>query len=76
MTVNRAPFSARVAAFTADVALMAAGYFLSLKLVFRSETVWGNPHGPLFVTLWTGAFLVYQAFLSCEGRRSAGKALL
>jgi uncharacterized RDD family membrane protein YckC len=76
MPENIAPVSARVAAFSVDMALASAGYFLSLKLLFRHDPAWGNPHGPLFVTLWTGVFLVYQAFLSCEGRRTAGKALL
>lgn len=76
MPENLAPVSARVVAFTADVGLAAAGYFASLKLVFPHDSVWGHPRGPLFVTLWTGVFLLYQAFTSCEGRRSAGKALL
>lgn len=72
---NPAPFSARVVAFTADIALAAAGYFLSLALLFRGEPVLDSRHGPLFVTLWTAAFLLYQAYMSCDGRRSAGKAL-
>ena len=76
MPENIAHVSARIAAFTFDLILASAGYALSLKLLFASEPVWGNPHGPLFVTLWTGLFLVYQAYMSCEGRRSAGKALL
>jgi len=76
MPENIAPVSARVVAFTADIALAAAGYFASLKLAFPHEAAWGNRHGPLFVTLWTGVFLLYHAFMSCEGRRSAGKALV
>jgi uncharacterized RDD family membrane protein YckC len=74
--VNLATFSARVVAFSVDVALAAAGYFVSLKVCFPHEAAWGNPHGPLFVTLWTCFFLLYHAYMSCEGRRSAGKALL
>lgn len=76
MAETRAPFSARVVAYTADIALAAAGYFLSLKLLFWSEPVLDSRRGPLFVTLWTAAFLLYQAYMSCEGRRSAGKALV
>ncbi|MFI5347870.1 MAG: RDD family protein [Elusimicrobiota bacterium] len=76
MPENLAPVSARIAAFTVDAGLAAGGYFLSLKLFYPHEHVWGNPRGPLFAALWSGVFLLYQAYMSGEGRRSAGKALL
>lgn len=76
MPDRSAPFGARVVAFTLDIALATAGYFASLKACFPREAVWGSRHGPLFALLWSGVFLLYQAFMSCEGRRSLGKAAL
>lgn len=70
-----ADFGARLTAFSADAALAAAGYFLTLKLCFPAYSPLLNPHARAWAALWTALFLLYQAFMSCEGRRSAGKAL-
>jgi uncharacterized RDD family membrane protein YckC len=71
-----AAFSERVVAFSLDMALFAACYYASLALVFRQHSVSLNPYAGQWALLWTGFFLVYQGFLSCEGRRSLGKAAL
>lgn len=74
--LNPADFSARVVAFSVDLGLAAAGYFVSLKLCFPAYSPFLNPHARLWIALWTAAFILYQAYASCEGRRSAGKALV
>ncbi|MCX5797666.1 MAG: RDD family protein [Elusimicrobia bacterium] len=71
-----AAFSERVVAFSLDVALFVACYYVSLALVFRKQPVALNPYTGQWSLLWTGFFLLYQAYLSCEGRRSLGKAAL
>jgi uncharacterized RDD family membrane protein YckC len=71
-----AAFSERVVAFSLDTALFAACYYVSLALVFRQYSVFLNPYAGQWALLWTGFFLVYQGYLSCEGRRSLGKAAL
>jgi uncharacterized RDD family membrane protein YckC len=71
-----AAFSERVVAFSLDVGLFTACYFATLALVFRRYSVFINPYAGQWALLWTGFFLVYQGYFSCEGRRSAGKAAL
>src|SRR3989339_435043 len=71
-----AAFSERIVAFTLDLALFGACYYASLALVFRKYSVFLNPYSGQWALMWTGFFLVYQGFLSCEGRRSLGKAAL
>lgn len=71
-----AGFSDRVVAFSLDILLFMAGYALTLKLFFAQYPLLVNPHAGSWSVLWTALFLVYQAFSSCEGRRSLGKALL
>ena len=71
-----AAFSDRVVAFSMDILLFMAGYLLTLKLFFSQYPVLLNPHAGLWSVLWTALFLAYQAYSSCEGRRSIGKALL
>lgn len=71
-----AAFSERIVAFTLDLALFAACYYASLALVFRQHPVSLNPYAGQWALMWTGFFLIYQGFLSCEGRRSLGKAAL
>lgn len=72
---NLADFGARLTAYGVDLALAAAGYFLTIKLFFPAEPLRMNPHAQVWTALWVALFLVYQAFFACEGRRSAGKAL-
>jgi len=74
--VNLANFSARAVAFSADLALAATGYFLSLKLCFPAYSPLLNPYSGPWISLWTAVFLLYQAYSSCQGRRSLGKALI
>ncbi|MDD5627797.1 MAG: RDD family protein [Elusimicrobia bacterium] len=71
-----AAFSERVVAFCLDAALFVACYYVTLALMSWKYPVALNPYsGPLSL-LWTGLFLIYQAYLSCEDRRSLGKAAL
>lgn len=74
--LNLATFGDRVVAFTADIALAAAGYFLTLKLAFPAYGVLMNPHSGRWVILWTALFLIYQALMGGEGRVSLGKRLV
>lgn len=76
MPENIAPVSARVVAYTADIGLAAAGCVASLRLCFPREGLVDTPHGRVLVLLWTAAFLLFQAYMSCDGRRSPGKAAL
>lgn len=71
-----AGFSDRVVAFSIDIGLFVLAHFMSLKIVFPAESPFDNPYGGLWVSLWSALFLLYQAYFSCEGRRSLGKALL
>ena len=73
---HAAEFSARLTAFCVDVALAVAGYFLTLKAVYPAFSPLMNPHGRVWMALWVGLFVVYQAFFSCEDRRTVGKALM
>jgi uncharacterized RDD family membrane protein YckC len=74
--LNLATFSDRVVAFSVDIALAVLGYFLTLKLVFPRYPVTINPYSGRWFTLWTVLFLLYQAILTGQGRRSVGKLLL
>lgn len=72
---NLADFGARLTAFCVDAGLMAAGYVVTIKLFFPAHSLFMHPKAQLWTAVWTALFLVYQAFFSCEGRRTAGKAL-
>lgn len=74
--LNLAGFGDRLVAFSADIALAAAGYFLTLKLAFPAYAVFLNPHSGRWLALWTALFLVYQGLMSGEGRVSLGKRLV
>lgn len=74
--VELAGFSDRVVAFSVDYALFAAGYFVSLKLLFPAYPVLLNPHGMKWSLLWIALFIVYHAALSMDGRATLGKQLL
>lgn len=72
---DAADFGARLTAFGVDAALAAAGYALTIKLLFPSHPLFMHPKARAWAGVWTGLFLLYQAFASADGRRSAGKAL-
>ena len=74
--VSPADFAARVVAFTFDLSLAVEGYFITLKLGFPEYSPFLNPHARACAIVWLLLFLLYQAYFSCGGRRSAGKALL
>ncbi|MBI5883231.1 MAG: RDD family protein [Elusimicrobia bacterium] len=69
-----ARFSDRVVAFSLDAGLFVVAYYLSFMLAFQDLPSANT--AALWAALWTGGFLVYQAFCSCEGRTSLGKKLL
>ena len=71
-----ASFSDRVVAFSIDVALFVAGYFLTLKAIFPDYAALVNPHQRTWTALWTVLFLGYQGYASGEGRASLGKSLM
>jgi uncharacterized RDD family membrane protein YckC len=71
-----ADFSERVVAFSIDLALFGGLAYLSLGLLFRSFTIWANPHEEQWLALWSALFLIYQAYFSSEGRASLGKRLV
>jgi uncharacterized RDD family membrane protein YckC len=71
-----ASFSERVLAFCLDLALFGAGYWVSFRLVFRGYPLVVHPAMPSWRYIWALLFVLYQAYLSCEGRVSRGKKLL
>jgi uncharacterized RDD family membrane protein YckC len=73
---RRAEFSERALAFAADYALFAFAWYVVLKAIDPGMPVFLNEHGTLITAILVALFLVYQAFLSCEGRVSLGKHLL
>jgi uncharacterized RDD family membrane protein YckC len=75
-TFRRAEFSERALAFAADYALFAALWYLILKAIDPSLSVFLNEKGIVVTAFLIALFLVYQAFFSCEGRVTLGKRLL
>jgi len=75
-TRRPADFSERALAFALDYALCALGWAATLKAFNPSEPLGTNPLGPVATLMWTGLFVVYQAYFSSEGRVSLGKRLL
>ncbi|MBI4678739.1 MAG: RDD family protein [Elusimicrobia bacterium] len=71
-----AGFSDRVVAFSVDVGMFYAGYYLSHMLAFAGSTPGASDRGTLWFAAWAALFIVYQAYCSCEGRVSLGKKLL
>ncbi|MBI5624974.1 MAG: RDD family protein [Elusimicrobia bacterium] len=69
-----ARFSERVVAFCLDAAPFALGFSLSFDLALPGRVTGGGY--ALYLALWTGLFLVYQAFFSSDGRVSLGKRLM
>lgn len=74
--VRPAVFSERALAFAADYALFAAIWAALVKASDPALPVLHNERGALVGLLLAAAFLVYQAFFSCEGRVTLGKRLL
>lgn len=71
-----AAFSDRVVAFALDMSLFVGAYFVTLKLAFPKYSVLSNPHEGVWAPAWTALFLLFQAYMSSEGRVSPGKALV
>lgn len=71
-----AGFGDRVVAFALDMSLFLGGYFATLKLAFPRYSVLSNPHEGIWVPAWTALFLLFQAYMTSEGRVSPGKALV
>lgn len=69
-----ARFSERVLAFCLDAAPFALGHWALFGLAFRGDVT--SSGYVLYMSLWTALFLIYQVFMSCEGRVSLGKRLL
>jgi uncharacterized RDD family membrane protein YckC len=74
--VELAAFSERVLAFSLDLALFVAGYYLSFRLAFPRYPLALHPAMAYWHFLWAALFVIYQAFFSSEGRASLGKKLL
>ena len=71
-----ADFSERALAFAADYAVFAVGWAITLKMIAPGVPLLHNERGSLVVLIWTALFVLYQAFLGCEGRATIGKHLL
>lgn len=71
-----AEFSERALAFAADYAAFALGWAATLKVLAPGTPLMQNENGSVVALLWTALFVVYQAFLSCEGRVTLGKKLV
>lgn len=74
--LHLADFAERTLAFGIDYALFALGWLLSLKLAFPHFGVDWNPHATQWTLLWTALFVLYHAYMGCEGRASLGKRLV
>ena len=73
---RKAEFAERALAFAADYALFTGIWYLVLKAVDPTLPVLLNEKGTIVTAFLAALFLVYQAFFSCEGRVTLGKALL
>lgn len=76
LELTPADFSARVVAFSIDVALFGALYLLSFWLAFPGYPIISYAAAPYWHFPWIAAFLLYQAYFSAEGRASLGKKVL
>jgi uncharacterized RDD family membrane protein YckC len=72
---RKAEFSERALAFAADYALFAAAWVLILKAIDHDLPVLLNEKGTVVIAFLAAAFIVYQAFFSCDGRATIGKRL-
>lgn len=73
---RKAEFSERALAFAADYALFAGLWALILKVLDPGLPVLLNEKGTVVIAVVAALFIVYQAIFSCDGRVTAGKALL
>lgn len=71
-----APFSARVVAFSVDLAVFFFGYAFSTLVVFPGDFVTASMRAWFWIPAWMALFILYQSFFSASGRRSLGKALV
>lgn len=71
-----ATFSQRLVAFGIDYGLFAAGYWLSLRIIYPEYQGLTPSRAAVWLAMWGAFFLLYQTYSSSEGRRSLGKALL
>jgi len=72
---RKAEFSERALAFATDYALFAGLWVLVLKIIDPQLPVMLNQKGTVAIAFTAAVFIVYQAFFSCDGRVTAGKAL-
>lgn len=73
---RKAEFSERALAFALDYALFAAAWVVILKIADHDLPVLLNEKGTAAIAVLVALFIVYQAFLSCDGRATVGKHLL
>lgn len=72
---RQADFAERALAFALDYGIFAAIWAGILKALDPGLPVGLNDRAPLVTLLLTALFVLYQAYFSCEGRVSLGKAL-
>lgn len=73
---RKADFAERALAFAADYALFAVAWVIILKAIDPELPVLLNEKGTVAIAFLAAAFVVYQAYFSCEGRVTLGKRLL
>lgn len=66
----------RIVAFALDGALFGLLYLVSFWLAFPGYPIVEYKTASYWHLPWIGAFILYQAFFSAEGRASAGKSLM
>lgn len=71
-----ARFADRLNAFALDASIFSAGFFLSAWVVAAAQGARGARPAFLgvWLALWAALFVLYHAYLSCEGRRTLGKS--
>ena len=74
--IRTADFSERALAFALDGAAFAAVWAAVVKATDPSASLAANPKGAVAGLALSGVFLLYQAWFSCDGRASLGKAAL
>lgn len=74
--LRSADFSERALAFALDGAAFAVLWAAVVKATDPSASLSANPKGAVAGLALAGVFLLYQAWFSCDGRVSLGKAAL
>ncbi len=75
-SLKPAQLSERVVAFAIDAGLFGLLYLVSFWLLFPGYPIVEYKPAAYWHFPWIGAFLLYQAFFSAEGRVSVGKSML